>query len=101
MCSQVAGVVRFRDKVYQLVTTRTAIGGDIKDNETLKLMHKTIKKVQPHHQPFVTYSRSGPSEIGSAIDFSLYCEARLQFNSHPTHSRSSCFVSPPPPFATR
>jgi hypothetical protein len=46
----VAGVVRFRDKVYQLVTTRTAIGGEIKDNETLKLMHKTIKKVQTQHQ---------------------------------------------------
>lgn len=45
---KVAGVVRFRDKVYQLVTTRTAIGGEIKDNETLKLMHKTIKKVTTH-----------------------------------------------------
>jgi hypothetical protein len=63
--NQVAGVVRFRDKVYQLVTTRTAIGGEIKDNETLKLMHKTIKKVTTHHTtphaPWLnTRSRTAP-----------------------------------------
>lgn len=36
-------MVRFRDKVYQLVASRGA--GDEMDDETLRLMHKTIKKV--------------------------------------------------------
>lgn len=39
-----AGVVRFRDKVYQLVKARGP-GSEAMDDETLRLMHKTIKKV--------------------------------------------------------
>lgn len=44
--AQVAGVVRFRDKVYQLVKNREMSKKPEEiDNETLRLMHKTIKKV--------------------------------------------------------
>jgi hypothetical protein len=40
---QVSGVVRFRDKVFQLVASREVT--DDMDDVTLRLMHKTIKKV--------------------------------------------------------
>ena len=43
--AQVAGVVRFRDKVFQLVASREVVDEPL-DNETLRLMHKTIKKVR-------------------------------------------------------
>ncbi len=44
--AQVAGVVRFRDKVYSLVKGREVDDSPAAmDDETLRLMHKTIKKV--------------------------------------------------------
>jgi len=44
--AQVAGVVRFRDKVFQLVRNREMTDStEAMDDETLRLMHKTIKKV--------------------------------------------------------
>ncbi|CAM9603311.1 unnamed protein product [Heterosigma akashiwo] len=42
--SQVAGVVRFRDRVYNLARRELA---DEMDEETTVLMHKTIKKARP------------------------------------------------------
>lgn len=41
--AQVLGVVRFRDRVFNLVTGKPLI--DNMDDETLRAMHKTIKKV--------------------------------------------------------
>jgi len=44
--SQVAGVVRFRDKVYNAVKAAVANGdGDKMDEETERFLHKTMKKV--------------------------------------------------------
>lgn len=43
--SQVQGVVRFQNKVYNLVTTAVANKVSDMDNETTKLLHKTMKKV--------------------------------------------------------
>jgi len=43
--SQVQGVVRFQNKVYNLVTTAAANKVTEMDNETTKLLHKTMKKV--------------------------------------------------------
>lgn len=42
---QVAGVVRFRDRVYQLARRGPADGAVEADGETLTLLHKTMKKV--------------------------------------------------------
>jgi len=43
--SQVAGVVRFMAKVYNIVTTAADNSATEMDEETLRLMHKTMKKV--------------------------------------------------------
>jgi len=43
--SQVSGVVRFQNKVYNLVTSATDSKSTGMETETLKLMHKTMKKV--------------------------------------------------------
>lgn len=44
--SQVAGVVRFQNKVYNVVNTAAATSDDIEmDDETTRLLHKTMKKV--------------------------------------------------------
>jgi leucyl-tRNA synthetase len=45
--SQVSGVVRFMQKVYNVVSTVAASKDESKemDNETLRIMHKTMKKV--------------------------------------------------------
>jgi len=43
--SQVSGVVRFRDKVYNVVTAAAASDGVEMDKETTKILHKTMKKV--------------------------------------------------------
>jgi leucyl-tRNA synthetase len=43
--SQVAGVVRFQQKVYNLVSAAVEARSTDMDNVTLKLMHKTMKKV--------------------------------------------------------
>jgi len=43
--SQVSGVVRFQNKVYNLVTEAATTKSTEMDTETLKLMHKTMKKV--------------------------------------------------------
>lgn len=43
--SQVAGVVRFMQKVYNIVNTAAENKCEEMDEETLRLMHKTMKKV--------------------------------------------------------
>jgi leucyl-tRNA synthetase len=43
--SQVAGVVRFQNKVYNVVKTASETGVDEMDEETTRLLHKTMKKV--------------------------------------------------------
>eukprot|EP00797_Seminavis_robusta_P026846 Sro497_g154690.2 (922) ;mRNA; r:2475-5625 len=43
--SQVSGVVRFQNRVYNLVSSAVENGSSEMDTETLKLMHKTMKKV--------------------------------------------------------
>ena len=44
--SQVAGVVRFQNKVYNVVQSALQNGGDVEmDTETTKILHKTMKKV--------------------------------------------------------
>lgn len=43
--SQVAGVVRFMNKAYNIVVSAAATEGAEMDDETLRLMHKTMKKV--------------------------------------------------------
>ena len=43
--SQVAGVVRFQNKVYNVVKTAAATGVDEMDDETTRILHKTMKKV--------------------------------------------------------
>lgn len=43
--SQVAGVVRFQRKVYDTVSTAVANGKTKMDQETARLLHKTMKKV--------------------------------------------------------
>jgi leucyl-tRNA synthetase len=43
--SQVAGVVRFMNKAYRIVKDATEIEGAEMSSETLRLMHKTMKKV--------------------------------------------------------
>jgi leucyl-tRNA synthetase len=43
--SQVAGVVRFQNKVYNLVLAAADAKSTDMDDETLKIMHKTMKKV--------------------------------------------------------
>lgn len=44
--SQVAGVVRFQNKVYNVVNAAASDGDDVEmDDETARLLHKTMKKV--------------------------------------------------------
>ena len=43
--SQVAGVVRFQNKVYNIVSTAAANQVNEMDEETTRLLHKTMKKV--------------------------------------------------------
>jgi leucyl-tRNA synthetase len=43
--SQVAGVVRFQNKVYSIVTTAAAEKVTEMDDETTRILHKTMKKV--------------------------------------------------------
>ena len=43
--SQVAGVVRFMNRAYTVVSTAAAHGATEMDDETLRIMHKTMKKV--------------------------------------------------------
>jgi leucyl-tRNA synthetase len=43
--SQVAGVVRFQNKVYSIVTTAAAEKVTEMDDETARILHKTMKKV--------------------------------------------------------
>ena len=43
--SQVAGVVRFQNKAYNLVAAAVEANSSEMEKETLKLMHKTMKKV--------------------------------------------------------
>lgn len=43
--SQVAGVVRFQNKLYNVVKTAAANNVNEMDNETTKILHKTMKKV--------------------------------------------------------
>ena len=43
--SQVAGVVRFQSKVYNIVSSAAKTKTTEMDDETLKIMHKTMKKV--------------------------------------------------------
>jgi leucyl-tRNA synthetase len=44
--SQVAGVVRFQSKLYNIVQSAVQTGSDVAmDDETTKILHKTMKKV--------------------------------------------------------
>lgn len=43
--SQVAGVVRFQNRLYNVVQTAVASGVEEMDDETKRLLHKTMKKV--------------------------------------------------------
>lgn len=43
--SQVSGVVRFQNKLYNVVKTAAASNVTVMDDETTRLLHKTMKKV--------------------------------------------------------
>jgi leucyl-tRNA synthetase len=61
--AQVLGVVRFRDRVFNLVTGKPL--SSTMDDETLRAMHKTIKKV------LSSYSRPH-RRINNSVSLNLY-----------------------------